>query len=105
MSDDDIAQMILVRSTENHTDDSVLIDADCGCKCWISQSGKTMLDNPPHEIVTTCGPCSGMNSMEMVLAGLRGQVGAIPGQYQKMCEALGEDATNMLFDLFSLPRE
>lgn len=78
MSED---QKMLLLSPEDggeHTEDSVLIDATCGCRAWISPSGLTFLANNP-DAQTTCMRCMDPLAMAKSLAkhGLIAPAGAV----------------------------
>lgn len=47
--------IVVVPSTWNHTEDSVLIEAGCGHRSWITPQAKEMVDS--GEAIARCVPC------------------------------------------------
>lgn len=58
LEDDDTILMVLSPDFSFHIPSAVLIDADCGHKCWISPSAKKMADDPKVSTVLKCMPCA-----------------------------------------------
>ncbi len=89
MSDED--RMVLMCSSETmlHTDDSELVDGNCGHKVWVSQSGLRMrVDAPNVEFI--CMPCMDPKAfLEATIAqgGLRNPQGA----KEELARELGAD--------------
>lgn len=68
MSDDDEIKMLMVAPEDAlHTDDSILIDASCGCRAWISASGLAFMKNTPNA-EAVCSKCFDLDVLKESLA-------------------------------------
>lgn len=102
MSDDERI-LVLSRLTDGHTPDSVRINADCGCQCWISRSGlKAILSIPTK---TSCIQCAGVTPQRLAEMGRQGEARMLPGQREELEEILGEEAVAALMARYHLKED
>lgn len=59
MRDDEELTAIIICAPEDweHTQDSILIDADCGHKVWVATAGQRVLEEHGDTGVARCVPC------------------------------------------------
>ena len=82
-------------SSPHHTEDSVVIDADCGHRAWIAPTGMTTVLSPFIQTRTVCIRCVPVE--ELRKARDRGDLRAIPGAKEELAAELGTDVADQLY--------
>ena len=77
-AEEDVVRLVLVPEDQSHTADSVLIDASCGHRAWISNNARAQVEEMDgYTVETVCVPCLIAN--EEALRGFVEQLEALGG--------------------------
>lgn len=82
--------------------ESVKVMAECGHECWIAPSGLALTLDPGTPTETRCLNCVPRETLRKMIAGVHGQVRAIPGAKEEIDDYLGKGAADAMYRRYNV---